>query len=165
MFTRQWPALCAWGAGLVHLAIAAGSSPVWAVLLGAIGAAEFAWGVYALRAERMTRPGLVLGGSLAAIGISVVAGLFGSFAGIPLAAASALLLIIAFAAGFVLRGEARRSPRRTSYEPSRQRPGRTILGLLAGAALVAGLTTPALALTDAGEHAVPHGEMTGHSGH
>jgi len=165
MFTRQWPALCAWGAGLIHLAIAAGSSPLWAVLLGAIGAAELAWGVYALRAGRMTRPRVVLGISLGVVGVSVLAGMLGSFPGIPLAAACALLLVIAFAVGGVLRTEARRSPRRITFEASQQRPGRTLIGLLAGAALVAGLTTPALALTDAGEHAVPHGEMTGHSGH
>ena len=165
MFTRQWPALCAWGAGLVHLAIAAGSTPVWAVLLGAIGAAEFAWGVLALRGGRMSRPGLVLVGALLAVAVSVVAGMFGSFAGIPLAAASALLLFVGFAAATVRRREARRPPLRENHEPALPRPGRTLVGLLAGAALVAGLTTPALAMTDAGEHAVPHGEMSGHGGH
>lgn len=165
MFTRQWPALCAWGAGLVHLAVAAGSSPLWAVPLGAMGAAELAWGVYALRTGRMTRPRVVTGAALGAIGASAVAGVFGSFAGVPLAAASVLLFVIAFAAAAVVRADRRRLPRRSTYEASGQRPGRTILGLLAGAALVAGLTTPALALTDAGEHAVPHGETSRHGGH
>lgn len=164
MFTRQWPALFAWGAGLIHLAIAAGSTPGWAVLLGAMGAIELAWGVYALRAGRMTRPAAVLGGALAAIALSVVTGIFGSFAGVPLGAACLLLLVIAFAGGAVLRADARRAPRRTNYE-SVQRPGRTLIGLLAGASLVAGLTTPALAMTSAGEQAVPHGTMVGHSGH
>ncbi|MGC5221901.1 hypothetical protein ACPW96_04780 [Micromonospora sp. DT81.3] len=165
MLTRQWPALCAWGAGLIHLAVVASSSPLWAVLLGAMGALELAWGVYALRSGRMTGPRVVMGAALGAIGVSGIAGLSGSFAGVPLAAATVLLLVIAFAAAAVLRAERRRSPRRSTYEASRQRPGRTLLGLLAGAALVAGLTTPALALTDAGEHAVPHGETSRHGGH
>ncbi|WP_445337531.1 hypothetical protein [Clavibacter sp. CFBP 8614] len=51
---------------------------------------------------------------------------------------------------------------------------RYLVGVLAGAFLVAGIVTPALSLTDAGEHAVPHGQhgsvdLTGiqgeHSGH
>ena len=135
------------------------------MLLGAIGAAEFAWGVLALRGGRMTRPGLVLGGSLLAIGVSVVAGLFGSFAGIPLAAASALLLIIGFAAATVLR--ARSAATAAAHQPralppaTRAHPRRAARRRGAGR----GLTTPALAMTDAGEHAVPHGEMSGHGGH
>ncbi|OUE19115.1 hypothetical protein BFL36_13820 [Clavibacter michiganensis] len=51
---------------------------------------------------------------------------------------------------------------------------RYLVGVLAGAFLVAGLVTPALSLTNAGEHAVPHGQhgsidlpgLSGiHSGH
>lgn len=51
---------------------------------------------------------------------------------------------------------------------------RYLVGVLAGAFLVAGLVTPALSLTNAGEHAVPHGQhgsidLTGiqgeHAGH
>ena len=120
MFTRQWPALCAWGAGLVHLAIAAGSSPLWAVLLGAIGAAELAWGV--LRAPcgaDDSSPRSCWAARSRPSASRLLAGLFGSFAGIPLAAASALLLVIAFAAAAVLRTEARRSPRRTTLRGRR----------------------------------------------
>ena len=35
---------------------------------------------------------------------------------------------------------------------------RGCLGLIVGAVLVAGIVTPALAATEAGQHAVPHGE-------
>jgi hypothetical protein len=53
-----------------------------------------------------------------------------------------------------------RASRRSRRVPS---TGRYVLSLLAGAAVVAALTTPALAQTNAGDFAVPHGSL--HSGH
>jgi hypothetical protein len=69
------------------------------------------------------------------------------------AAGIALLIAVAFGCALVLRR-------------SRLRVGRTytgrgrLAGLVVAAVLVAGLVTPALAATEAGQHAVPHGEMT-----
>ena len=53
-----------------------------------------------------------------------------------------------------------RASRRPRREPS---TGRYVLTLLAGAAVVAAITTPALAQTNAGAFAVPHGSL--HSSH
>jgi hypothetical protein len=53
-----------------------------------------------------------------------------------------------------------RANRRSRRVPS---TGRYVLSLLAGAAVVAALTTPALAQTNAGAFAVPHGSL--HSSH
>ena len=49
----MWPALFAWGAGLIHIAVAAGS-PLGVLLpLTALGVAELVWGIVALRLGRM----------------------------------------------------------------------------------------------------------------
>ena len=64
--------------------------------------------------------------------------------------ASLLDLAIAIGITWILR----RDP---ATPPAPLRPGRYLLGLGAGALVVAALTTPALAATEAGAAAVPHG--------
>ncbi|KZC95728.1 MULTISPECIES: hypothetical protein [Clavibacter] len=94
--------------------------------------------------------------------------LVGSGASHPTAAhpASAVVLSAATPAA-----DSASAPAPAEPEPTGRR---YLVGVLAGAFLVAGIVTPALSLTDAGEHAVPHGQhgsvdLTGiqgeHSGH
>ncbi|HEY1157110.1 MAG TPA: hypothetical protein VGE95_12565, partial [Arthrobacter sp.] len=47
--------------------------------------------------------------------------------------------------------------RRPAGERAAMRPGRLLLAAFAGALLVAGITTPGLAASTAGQYAVPHG--------
>jgi hypothetical protein len=158
--TRTWPALCAWGAGLVHLASGAGSLPhPLGFVLVLLGSVEFLWGVAALRSSRAAPPAGVIGGALGAIALSAVAALTGAMAWLPLVAASVQLLIIAAIGATELR---RRSSGDSPQEPRAQRTGRTIASFALCAALVSGLTTPALAATDAGDFAVPHGSHGSH---
>ena len=170
----MWPALFAWGAGLIHIAVAAGSPLGVLVPLTALGLAELAWGIAALRLGRMplVRTALAVG-LLATLGGLVLA-LFDLMAWIPLVSSSLMLLAIAGASAVTLRRAARGSNGRSADDRdadagasarSSAPVGRTLIGVVAGALLVSALTTPALAQTHAGDYAIPHGEMTGHHGH
>lgn len=163
---RTWGMLSALGAGLVLLALAAGAGGTAAGVLAGAGAAGLGWGVLSLRAGRALAPRAALGvcaGLLVAAGVLVGSGLAGP-AEVPvgpLVAASALIAVVAGNAALVVRR--RRTPR-PDGEPARAAvDGRlSLVGLVAGALLVAGLATPALAATEAGELAVPHGEHGEH---
>lgn len=151
--TRTWPMLSGLGAGLVLLAIAAGSdSLVVGIVAGVVGAASLVWSGLSLRAGRMLLPRLVF---MAGLGVLLGVGVL-AFSGIAAASGMAgLPLVVAavFALGASIGGATamRATPRRRNGQVS-------IIGLAFGAVLVAGLATPALAATDAGELAVPHGE-------
>lgn len=162
--TRSWPMLAAFGAGLVLLALAAGAGGPAQPVLAVFGIAALGWGVLALRAGRVLAPSLVLGvaaASLVGTGAAVASGA-AAMTDVPpaaSAAASVFIVVVALAAGFTLRRR-RRDPARTSRPDGSWRAGSdlaSVLGLVAGAALVAALATPALAATPAGEQAVPHG--------
>ena len=78
----------------------------------------------------------------------------------PLAATSVFLVVVALSAGLELRARTRLV--RAGAHPRGDRAAAAsdaarLIGLLAGAALVSALATPALAATEAGESAVPHG--------
>jgi hypothetical protein len=184
MSIRMWPALFAWGAGLIHIAVAAGSPLGVLVPLTALGAAELVWGIAMLRLGRMPLVRWALAVGVVATLAGLVLALFDLMAWIPLVSSSVMLVAIAGAAAVTVRRSARgRDPRgsdvpgsdvpgsdvRGSDAEASARPsvpaGRTLVGVLAGALLVSALTTPALAQTKAGDYAVPHGEMTSHHGH
>lgn len=168
---RTWPMLSSLGAGLVLLALAAGAGGTAGVVLVGAGAAGLGWGVLSLRAGRALAPRITLGVAaalLVAAGALVGSGLTAS-AGVrvgPLVAASVFVAIVAGQAALVVRR--RRRNGRSDPVPDRDVPraavdGRlSLVGLLVGALLVAGLATPALAATRAGQLAVPHGEHGTH---
>lgn len=174
-------AMSALGAGLVLIATGAGSSPVGAVPLVTLGVGALLWAVVVLVRDRV--PGLrasfvgavgtvvvwVALHGLASQGVTTVPPL------LPTLSSTALLLVVA---GVLARRLRRLTLEATAPDeleldalvtPRSRRPrrapttGRYVLTLLAGAAVVAALTTPALAQTQAGAFAVPHGSL--HSGH
>ena len=161
---RTHAAFAAVGAGLIHLALVVGSLPPFAVAFALVGAAELVWGVAAMAAPRLPLPRAAFAGALlptllwAAVLLAEVAlgtpaaGGAASLPLLPLAAASALGLFCAAVLGVRLRRSAPPAPR-----PA---PGaaRYLVGLFAGALVVASITTPALAATEAGRYAHPHGE-------
>jgi hypothetical protein len=169
---RTWPMLAAFGAGLVLLAVAAGAGgPAGGVLAG-VGVAALAWGVLSLHLGRPLAPAAALAVGVALLvgaALLVGSGLSGA-AGVPagpLLAASVFAAVVAGHAGFILRRRARTAtPARAKGAPDAA--GRAVVdgrlslvGLVAGALLVAGLATPAIAATEAGRLAVPHGEHSG----
>lgn len=174
-------AMSALGAGLVLIATGAGSSPVGAIPLIPLGVAALLWSVVVLVRDRV--PGLrasfagavgtvvvwVALYGLASVGVTTVPPF------LPTLSSTVLLLIVAGVLARRLRritlastapdeleldALVTRASRRPRREPG---TGRYVLTLLAGAAVVAALVTPALAQTSAGAFAVPHGSL--HSGH
>lgn len=162
-------ALAAIGSGLVLLAAGAGSSILGAVPLVGLGAGSLVWAVIVLVRDHV--PGLrasfaatvgaiivwVALQGLASVGLTTVPPL------VPMLSSTLMLLVIAAVLAVRLRrvtvdeDETPGSGDRRPADPSRPHAGRYVLSLFAGAVVVAALTTPALALTAAGEFAVPHG--------
>jgi len=153
---RGWLGFCALGAGLVHLALVIGSPPAVGIPLLVIGAAEFAWGVFAFSAPALPLPRVArLGALVPILGwvlVLVFSGGSGAIEGLrvlPMLVGSLFDLAIAIGITGMLRID--------PAEPAAPlRPGRYLIALGAGALVVAALTTPALAATEAGFAAVPH---------
>jgi hypothetical protein len=170
--TRSWPMLCALGAGLVLAALAAGAGGAPQVVLAGLGVAALGWAALSLRSGRPLAPRAVLGVAVAALlagGAWVGSGSMTDVSGLPLAAASVFIASIALSAAVAVRA-AHRAEHLRAEEPAKPRVGRpakpesrdpgprsTLVGLAVGAALVSALATPALAATEAGDSAVPHG--------
>jgi hypothetical protein len=152
---RAWLGFFALGAGLIHVALVIGSPIVVAIPLLVVGVAEFAWGVFAFtasaipfaRAARIAAVVPILGWVvlLLVVGADAVPGV----RALPMLVASLLDLAVAIAITVVLR--------RADREQRPIASGRYLLGLGLGALAVAALTTPALAATEAGDFAQPHG--------
>ncbi len=155
---RAWLGFLALGAGLIHLALVIGSPLPVAVPLLILGVAEFGWGVFAFTAPRIPVPRTARIAALVPILGWVVVILLGGGTGLglrtlPMLVASLFDLAVAIGITAVLRRPAR--------EPRPIGAGRYLVSLGIGALVVAALTTPALAATEAGEYAVPHGELPG----
>ncbi len=153
---RGWLGFCALGAGLIHLALAIGSQPAVGIPLLAIGVAEFAWGVFAFTAPALPLPQVARAGALVPLlGWAVALVVTGGSAAVeglrvlPMLVASLLDLTIAIG----ITGMLRRDPAPSAVP---LRPVRFVVTLGAGAVVVAALTLPALAATDAGFAAIPH---------
>jgi hypothetical protein len=166
--TRQWSSLAALGLGLVACGVGAGHLehhlPV-GVALAAFGLVAIGWGVLALRGPAPV--------PRAAAGVALASGpavlLSAPLTGTATTAAEGAALVLALAVGILLalglRAAGSPGPRRRA--PSGAGQAGT---LAAGALLVALVTVPGLAATEAGAHAVPHGSHglpaeTGHAGH
>ncbi|MCP2370764.1 hypothetical protein BJ978_001440 [Agromyces terreus] len=163
-----------------------------AVALVGSGVAALGWGVAALRAGRAPAPRgtlVVSLGIIAASGAVIASGAAPDLgvSVLPMLAADVFLVAVAFGAAAALRSRRveradaagprradaagpRRAdasgPRRADASGGRRSGARaSTIGMLVGATLVAALATPALAATEAGEVAVPHGELHGDVGH
>jgi hypothetical protein len=164
------------GAGLVLLAVGAGAPLALLLLFAGVGVTHLVWAVVLLRADDVPAPRLLAATALAPIALWVGAIVVGGAADLPLgplAAASALGLACALAVVIGLRRARRATGAATgTSESAVEPPWRVIATLAASAAIVAGIVTPALAGTWAGQYAVPHGsheipglEVEEHGGH
>ncbi|WP_353815008.1 hypothetical protein [Agromyces sp. SYSU T00266] len=164
--TRTWPMLAALGGGLVLTALAAGAGGAPQAVLAGLGVAALGWGVLSLRGGRPLAPRTVLATSVASLalgGVAVASDGLRDVPGLPLAAAAVFLAAVALSVAGAARG--RRSRRGGAGAAASDRApgtaaeaGRAVAGLVIGAVLVSALATPALAATEAGRSAVPHGE-------
>ena len=167
---RSWLGFLALGAGLVHVALVIGSPPGVAAGLLLVGAAEFAWG--AMTIARPTPPLPRLARALAFVPVLswalllVVAGadplgpLTSSTELLPLLVASLFDLLAAVGLTVLLRGSAA-SPAR---EPT-PHPARRVIAVIVGGIVVAAITAPALAATEAGQLVGPGTSVFDTTGH
>lgn len=161
--TRSWLAFAALGTGMIHLALILNAPFGVALILGVVGAGELSWAVLTLIRERIAAPRLVICGAAlpvlffgvlavvgTAIGVPEIAASLGTTA-LGLAALLELFVAVTVAVG-LRRGRDFAAP---SLTPA---AGRYLLGLTVGGMIVGALTTPALAATEAGRFAQPHGQ-------
>ncbi|WP_258805407.1 hypothetical protein [Pseudarthrobacter sp. NS4] len=169
---RLFSGFAVFGAGSVNLAV---SSSFFAGAAGAPGPAEYAaggiaglWGavllsaavVYLVRGSfpdsRTARSVLMVAAAAHAAAIAISTP---SASGLNLSHLAALLLtlMIIAAVAWLRRNTGRHQAPGTAAPPAGQ-PGWLLLAAFAGAVLVAGITTPGLAASTAGQFAVPHGE-------
>lgn len=169
--TRSWPTLAAWGAGLLQLGVGAGmitqgtgvADRGVGVLAAVVGAAALGWGVAALTRGRLVAPRT--GMAIAVIG-TVASGLALAVDPVRIsvhAVGVAVLLHLAYgvASAFVVRRA--RSGADDAAHPTGSAEGRTVqrtsvLGMIVGCVIVAGLVTPALGATEAGRAAPDHSD-------
>ncbi len=167
---RTWLGFAALGAALIHLAVGATAPFPLSVLLVGFGVAELAWGIAILAAGRVLIPRLALGASLIPVLIWGLTAALGSGLGVttaqtglplfPMAIASLFNLFLAVTVAITLRNAQNGPPTpvhsaaAVSASPS---GWRFLTGLVVGGFLLSALTTPALAATEVGSHAVPHG--------
>ncbi len=174
--TRTWLGFAAIGAGLIHLALVVGSPAPLAVPLFLLGLAEFGWGVLTLARDTLLAPAVarvtavapVVAWSLLVVVSTLLQNpaIVASLVFVPMAAATifnvyiAVVLSVHLRRGASAKGADRpRSDAAASAAASVTPPaGRYLLALGAGALVMAGLTTPALAATEAGRFAQAHGE-------
>jgi hypothetical protein len=176
---RTWLGLAALGAGLIHLAVAAGAPPVLLAVFAALGAAELAWGVAALARWTVPFPRI----SVAAItvptllwvvlllvaagdvhGAAHASGTHTAAMTGPLAAQlpvgpllAAALLDISIAAVLAVRLRGGRPDGRPTHKPG---VWTYLVGVLGGAGVIFALTSAALGGTAVGQVAMT--TMVGH---
>lgn len=151
-FTRSWPSVSAWGAGLIAVALGAGAivrpgSEAVTIGLGtgavALGLAVLLWGGAALAIGRFVLPRTILGGSLVTL-VLTGALVFADPAHTSImgAAAASLLLVVV---GATAAAHVRRM--RRAEAPDRSAQPMSVIGLLVAAAVIAVVVTPALGAT------------------
>lgn len=162
--TRTWLGFAAIGAGLVHLALVVGSPLPVAILLAGLGIAEFGWGIATFAANALIAPKLarivaltpLLAWSLLVV-VATMSGAGSIAAQLPLLPMLVASIFELFVAGAITLHLRRLGNTESPSEPSMPSAGRYLVALTVGAVLVGGLTTPALAATEAGRYAQPHG--------
>jgi hypothetical protein len=168
--TRTWLAFAALGAGLIHLALVVGAPAPLAITLVLLGLVEFSWGIITLARDDVVLPRLarvvaiapVILWSLLVV-VSMLLAADDIVASLTLVPMSIALIFQVFIALVITRHLRRASTTDdgtvdAAAAPTAPTAGRYLLALTVGALLVGGLTTPALAATEAGRYAQPHGD-------
>jgi hypothetical protein len=160
---RCWAGFALLGAGLIHLAVTrehVAVSLVQGLFFAVVGVAQLGLALVVLARDRLPAPALVVTGQLALVALWAVSrttGLpVGPDAGTPEAVGRvdvlAVVLEVLSVAAVVSMAQTAPAP-----APDARRPGRWWALVGAGALVMAALTTPALAATEPGAHARPHG--------
>jgi hypothetical protein len=162
--TRTWIAFAAVGTGLIHVALVIGSPLALGIPLAILGVVEFAWGILAFTRDELpfARAAMVVAvvpllawGLLVAAASTLQTPALGAVMDVVPWGIAAIFQL--FVAGMLSR-QARREREGNRTTASAPGAGRYLAALMVGALAVSALTTPALAATEAGIYAQPHGE-------
>ena len=173
---RVWAAFAGLGAGLVHAATVGPrltESVVAGVILVVLMAAQLGWALLVLSRGAVPLPRLSVAVSLGLVVLWAGTRATGlAPVGLADVVAAGLHLSVAWLVMADLRAtadDARAGAGADAVPDGRSAgagAGRRFALLFAGALLASAVTTPALAASEAGQHAVPHGEhLTGLTGH
>ena len=164
--THAWLGLAAIGTGLIHLAMVVSSPWPVAIVLVGLGVTEFGWGILTFAKDRLigaSAARIVAIGPVIVWSMLVVAATLFDGARlapflplIPMAIATVFQLFAVAVLSLHLRPSSGTDA--ATPAPALPSAGRYLLALTVGGLLVGTLTTPALAATEAGKHAQPHGE-------
>ncbi|WP_146069912.1 hypothetical protein [Cryobacterium sp. M15] len=168
--TRIWMGFAALGAALVHLAVGVTAPFPLSVLLVGFGIAELGWGIAALARDRIIVPRIIVGAALIPVFIWGATAALGSGLGVtsaqtglplyPMAVASLLNIFLAATVAIAQRHASNKvtAPVGAALHGTAAPNGwRFLTGVVVGGFLLSALTTPALAATEIGSHALPHG--------
>ena len=167
--TRCWAGFASLGAGLVHLAVVQEHLAEWwvyGVFFAVIGALQILWALVALARDDAPFAGLVAIVNAGVIALWVATRTVGLPVGPEPWTSEAVgradtLCTVLEAMVVVLLLTTSRVPREVA--PPRLAPGARLALMGAGALVMATITTPALAATESGEHAHPHGTHGEHA--
>jgi hypothetical protein len=164
---RGWLSFAAIGAGVIHLALVVSSPLPLAILLLVLGLAEITWAVAILVKDRAVLPRSARAGATVPLILWSVLVVLATVLGDPSVASSLPFLPMAmasllelFLAG-VLSAHLRRRADDTVRPVSRAGAVKYLIAMLVGGIVVAAMTTPALAATEAGTVALEHGGTMG----
>jgi hypothetical protein len=164
---RWWAAYAAIGAGLVHLSVVREHFDVWwahGAFLLAAGVVQLCWGVLALARTRLLLPRSFAGVNAALVFVWLLSRTVGApmgdqrwqveSVGLSDGLTVVLEIVVLAALAVAVRSSSRGVPSRTLTAKS---SAATVALLFVGAVGVSALTVPALAASEAGEHAHHHG--------
>lgn len=161
---RLWLAFAAIGAGTIHLAVGASAPVLLAVIFAGLGIAELGWGVATLVRGRFSFADQAPFAFLIPVAVWITTAALGSAfglnsdaTGLPTFPMAIATLFSLFVAGTLAIARRRATGACRSAAAPAPQGWRFLAALMLGGLLVSGLTTPALAATDAGRQAAPHG--------
>lgn len=169
LIARSWLSFAAIGTGVIHLALVISSPLPIGVVLLVFGLAELAWGVLLLARDGMVLPRLAQSGAVAPLIFWSLLTVAATVLDAPQVSSSLRFVPMGIAAIFELFVAAVLTVHlRRLADPDRQAaPGKPagavkyLSAVLVAGILVGGLTTPALAATQAGSVAAEHGGTMG----
>ena len=169
VITRSWLSFAAIGAGVIHLALVISSPLAIGIPLMLFGLAKLAWGVLILVKDRLLVPRLAQAGavaplllwSLLTVTTTLLAApqIASSLRFVPMGIAVLFELFIAGVLNVILRRQL--GDERPARAPKPASAVRYLSAVIVAGVLVGGLTTPALAATQAGSVALEHGGTMG----
>lgn len=168
VITRSWLSFAAIGAGVIHLALVISSPLPIGIPLALFGLAELTWGVLILVKDRLLVPRLAQAGAVTPLLLWSLLTVTATLLAAPEIASSLRFvpMVIAALFGLFIAGMLSVTLRRQSgaEQPAVAQPAsavRYLSAVILAGILVGGLTTPALAATQAGSVALEHGGTMG----